>query len=79
MRNRKKNPLNRRMLREIRGEWVRYLVISLFLILTTGFVSGVYVANNSMLTSMDEAAEKYVREDGHFTLNGKADTQLLTS
>lgn len=79
MRNRKKNPLNRRMLREIRGEWVRYLVISLFLVLTTGFVSGVYVANNSMLTSMDEAAEKYVREDGHFTLNGKADTQLLTS
>ena len=43
MRNRKKNPLNRRMLREIRGEWVRYLVISLFLVLTTGFVSGVYV------------------------------------
>lgn len=79
MGSRKKDPLNRRMLREIRGEWVRYLVISLFLILTIGFVSGVYVANNSMITSAYEAAGKYHREDGHFTLNAQADPQLLTN
>ena len=34
-----KNPLRRRVLRELLGDWKKYLVVSLFLILTIGFVS----------------------------------------
>lgn len=44
----RKNPLARRIMRELAGDWKKYLVVSLFLILTIGFVSGMYVANGSM-------------------------------
>ena len=33
-----KNPLMRRIPRELRGDWRKYLVVSLFLILVIGFV-----------------------------------------
>lgn len=45
--------------------------------LTIGFVSGMYVANNSMLTSADEGVSKYKQEDGHFELRDKADSELV--
>ena len=38
-----KNPLIRRIPRELLGDWKKYLVVALFLILTIGFVSGMYV------------------------------------
>ena len=44
-----KNPLIRRIPRELTGDWKKYLVVSLFLILMIGFVSGMYVANESMM------------------------------
>ena len=44
-----KNPLLKRIPRELLGDWKKYLVVSLFLILTIGFVSGMYVANGSMM------------------------------
>ena len=40
-----KNPLIRRIPRELLGDWKKYLVVALSLILTIGFVSGMYVAN----------------------------------
>ena len=49
-----KNPLIRRIPRELTGDWKKYLVVSLFLILMIGFVSGMYVANESMMTAADE-------------------------
>ena len=39
---RNKNPLIKRILRELSGDWKKYLVVALFLILTIGFVSGMY-------------------------------------
>lgn len=72
-----KNPLRKRILREIAGEWQKYLLVSLFLILTIGFVSGMYVANNSMLTSAEKSISQYHQEDGHFELKEKADEALL--
>ena len=44
MKQKIKNPLLRRIPRELLGDWRKYLVVSLFLILTIGFVSGMYVA-----------------------------------
>ena len=53
-----KNPLIKRIPKEIIGDWKKYLVVFLFLVLTIGFVSGMYVANDSMLTSADEGVRK---------------------
>lgn len=78
MRNKKtKNPLTRRILRELTGDWKKYLVVSLFLILTIGFVSGMYVANGSMEASAGNGRTEYKREDGHFVLKKTADEELL--
>ena len=49
-----KNPLIKRILRELSGDWKKYLVVALFLILTIGFVSGMYVANGSMLKAAED-------------------------
>ena len=43
-----KSPLKKRVFRELIGEWRKYLVIAVFLIVMIGFISGLYVANNSM-------------------------------
>ena len=63
-----KNPLNRRLTRELKGELGKYLVILILLIATIGFVSGFLVADGSMLTAYNESFEKYNIEDGHFTV-----------
>ena len=68
-----KNPLIKRIPRELIGDWKKYLVVALFLILTIGFVSGMYVANESMLFAAEDGVTKYKLEDGHFELNRKAD------
>lgn len=72
-----KNPLRRRIPRELFGDWKKYLIVSLFLILTIGFVSGMYVANESMMTAADEGVTKYKLENGHFELENSADAELL--
>ena len=72
-----RNPLQKRVPKELIGEWRKYLVIFLLLAITIGFVSGMYVANNSMLTAIDDSFTKYRLENGHFELNQKADDELL--
>lgn len=78
MKKKIKNPLIKRIPKELIGDWKKYLVVCLFLVLTIGFVSGMYVANESMLKSADEGITKYKREDGHFELAEKADDTLLS-
>ncbi|MBP5578886.1 MAG: FtsX-like permease family protein [Ruminococcus sp.] len=70
---RPKNPLRKRVWKDMLRDWKRYLMICLMLIVTIGFVSGMYVANNSMLNSLDNNVTEMKREDGHFKLSGKAD------
>ncbi len=77
MKGKTKNPLTKRISRELIGDWRKYLVVSLFLILTIGFVSGMYVANESMLSALNSDAEKYKLESGHFELDEKANPELL--
>ena len=71
-----KNPLRIRVLRELRMEWRKYIVIFIFLTLMIGFISGMYVANNSMLIASDKVKADQIREDGHFILKEKADKDL---
>lgn len=72
-----KNPLIKRIPKELAGDWKKYLVVFLFLVLTIGFVSGMYVANESMFTAADEGITRYKQEDGHFELKEKADSSLI--
>ncbi len=61
-----RNPLNRRLPRELKSEFGKYLVIFLLLSLTIGLISGFLVADGSMMTAYQESFEKYNIEDGHF-------------
>lgn len=80
MKNKKiKNPLRKRIPRELLGDWKKYLVVSLFLVLTIGFVSGMYVANGSMMKAAENGVSKYKLENGHFELESKADAELLSA
>ncbi len=79
MRKKIRNPLVKRIPKELLGDWRKYLVVSLFLILVIGFVSGMYVANKSMVTAANTGVSQYKLEDGHFELNEKADEELLSA
>lgn len=61
-----KNPLQKRLLRELKSEFGKYLVIFLLLTGSIGFVSGFLVADGSMITAYNESFEKYQIEDGNF-------------
>jgi len=76
---RPKNPLLKRVWKDMLRDWKRYLMICLMLIVTIGFVSGMYVANNSMLHSIDESVKTMKREDGHFRLSEKADAETIAA
>lgn len=74
-----KNPLNKRLPRELRSELGKYLVVFLLLIGSIGFVSGFLVADNSLLIAYGESFEKYQIEDGHFRTAGQLDKTQLTA
>ena len=71
------NPLSKRVMRELVGDWRKYLVLFLLLAITIGFVSGMYVANSSMLKAIDDGVSGYKLEYGHFELNTLPDEALL--
>ena len=75
---RPKNPLIKRVWKDLWRDKKRYLMIFLMLVVTVGFVSGMYVANNSMLTTLDENLTKLKREHGHFRLSEKADEATIS-
>lgn len=77
MKKRTVNPLIKRIPKELIGDWKKYLIVFAFLVLTIGFVSGMYVANESMMKAADESVTKYEREDGHFEWSEKADSDLV--
>ena len=70
--NKTKNPLIKRVPRELKGDWSKYLLVSLFMIFVIGCIAGMYVANESMLTAATENTKKSICEDGHFELSKKA-------
>ena len=61
-----KSSLRKRIPRELKGEFGKYLVVFLLMVLTIGFVSGFLVADGSMLKAYDESFDKYNIENGNF-------------
>ena len=72
-----RNPINKRLKRELAKEWKKYLVLFLLMTFMIGAVSGIFVANGSMLKAIDDSYSKYNIEDGHFELDKKATEGLL--
>lgn len=63
-----KNPLFKRLPRELAGEIGKYLVIFVFMAATIGLVSGFLVADNSMIETYDDSFDRFNIEDGKFEL-----------
>lgn len=61
-----KSPLRKRIPRELRAEFGKYLVVLILMISTIGFVSGFLVADGSMIQAYNEGFGKYNIEDGNF-------------
>ena len=66
-----KNPLRKRLLRELKSEFGKYAVIFLLLAGTISFVSGFLVADGSMLKASNDGFTKYNIEDGNFQTKKK--------
>lgn len=66
-----KNPLRKRLLRELKSEFGKYAVIFLLLAGTISFVSGFLVADGSMLKAYNEGFTKHNIEDGNFQTKKK--------
>ena len=61
-----KNPLRKRLLRDLRSDFGKYLVIFGLLVCMIGLVSGYLVADESMIAAYNESFQKYHIEDGNF-------------
>lgn len=72
-----RNPLNKRLPRELKREFGKYAALFIFLAGMIGLVSGFLVASGSMIVAYDESFEKYQIEDGNFELSGEASADTL--
>lgn len=72
-----RNPLNKRLPRELKTELGKYIILFLFLIAIIGFISGFFVASGSLRVAYDESFEKYNVEDGNFEYYVKAEETAI--
>lgn len=71
-----KNPLNKRLPKELISEIGKYLVIFVFMVGLISLVSGFLVADGSMIKAYNESFEKYNIEDGNIELSSKIDSNF---
>jgi putative ABC transport system permease protein len=72
-----KNPLKKRLLRELKSDFGKYFVIFAFLVLLIAFCSGFFVATESMQQAFDGSFEKYNIENGHIIFNEKPANEIV--
>lgn len=72
-----KNPLVKRLPRELKSEAGKYIVLFVFIAGMIGIVSGFLVASGSMSKAYDETFEKYNIEDGNFELYEEASDDVI--
>ena len=74
-----KNPLMKRIPKELTSDWHKYLVIIVFMVVMIGVISGMYVGHDSMLEAIATGREDLIIEDGSFELSKKASPELLAA
>ena len=72
-----RNPLIRRVPRELKSDWHKYLVIIIFMVVMIGVISGMYIGHDSMLEAVYNGRDELNLEDGRFELSKKASKELL--
>nr|MCR5517602.1 permease [Lachnospiraceae bacterium] len=72
-----RNPLVKRIPKELVSEWRKYLVIIIFMVVMIGVVSGMYVGHDSMLDSVYKGRDDLNLEDGSFELSVEATDDVL--
>ena len=71
-----KNPIYKRIFRELWAEKAKYLVLFLFLVFSIGFTSGYLVADGSMIRTYNKSFNKYNVENGHFNVTMKPNSDF---
>lgn len=74
-----RNPLIKRVPKELVGDWQKYLVIIVFMVLMIGFVSGMSVGRDSMLEAINTGKVTLKLEDGSFEFKNKASEDLIAA
>ena len=72
-----RDPLRRRIPREIRSEAGKYIVIFIFMVALIGVASGYFIADASLKVAYDESFETYNIEDGFLEFAEKPDKATL--
>ena len=72
-----RNPLIKRIPKELASDWHKYLVIILFMVGMIGVISGMYVGRESMVSAIDSGKTELNLEDGSFELSHRASPELL--
>jgi len=73
----RRNPLMKRIPRELRKDLGKYIALLLFMTMMIGLVSGFLVADGSMLRAYEESFDKYAIENGHFNCDLKLTKQAV--
>lgn len=74
-----KNPLIKRIPKELAQDWRKYLVIIVFMVVMIGVISGMYVGHDSMLQAIAAGRAELNLEDGSFELSAEASPELLAA
>ena len=72
-----KNPMNRRLPRELKADFGKYLVIFLFITMVVSVVSGFLVANDGIAKAYKRNLKNNNVEDGHLSFNVRPDDALI--
>ena len=72
-----RNPLVKRIPKELAADWHKYAVIIIFMVLMIGVISGMYVGHDSMLAAIDRNVTELNLEDGSFELSSEASPEML--
>ena len=72
-----KNPLVKRLPRDLRQNIVRYLAISLVFITMVAVIGGFLVASNGNRRGLDVATDECIREDGNFSTTTEVSDDVL--
>ena len=75
--HRMRNPMNRRLPRELKSDFGKYAVIFAFLVMVICVVSGFLVADNSVTKAYREGFTKYNVEDGHISFKTRPSEESL--
>lgn len=73
-----RNPLFKRLPRELKKDLVKYIVMFLFLMLPIALCAGYMIGNDSMIQTYYESIDKYTLEDGHFQTSTELNDEIIT-